>query len=47
MPAQIIPTLIDGQTRYALTADGVTVQVFEFMGAAALYAILEGYEVTL
>ena len=45
MPTQIIPILIDGQTRYALTADGVTVQVFEFMGAAALYAVMEGYEV--
>ena len=46
MPAKIIPILTATGTRYALIADGATVQVFEFMGAATLYAILEGYEVT-
>ena len=46
MPAKIIPISTATGTRYALISDGVTVQVFEFMGAAALYAVMEGYEVT-
>ena len=45
MPAKIIPISTATGTRYALISDGATVQVFEFMGAAALYAVMEGYEV--
>ena len=47
MPAQIIPQTCNGTTVYALISDGVLIQVFDYLGAAALYAVMEGYEVTL
>ena len=46
MPAEIIPQTCNGSTVYALISNGVLINVFDFMGAAELYAIMEGYEVT-
>ena len=46
MPAKIIPISTATGTRYALIADGATVETFNYLTQAAMYALLEGYEVT-
>ena len=45
MPAQIIPQTCNGNTVYALMSNGVLINVFDYMTHAALYAVMEGYQV--
>ncbi len=46
MPATITPELIDGSTLYVLRdGDGNAVQIFDWLTAASLYAVMEGWEV--